>query len=209
MRRATLFALVLVAVTASPVAARGAAEWKVHRGPGFTVSLPSSWADASADRNRILAESQKLVKTDPELSRIIDGLLAAGAANSALKMFAFDLAPSSLRSGFATNLNVLRESTEKSLAEWRRDSLKALASMSFVRKPIWSQTVKLAAGKAVRIRYRARFNLGTGPLDVSITQYGLVKPGFAYVLTYTTLPSLEPGYRASFERSARSFRLGG
>jgi hypothetical protein len=41
---------------------------------------------------------------------------------------------------------------------------------------------------------------------VSITQYGIVKPGFAYVLTYTTLPSLQPGYRAAFERSARSFR---
>lgn len=206
MRRLVLLAAVLATVV--PLAAPGATGWKQHRGPGFVVSLPSSWADASADRARILAESRKLVASDPELSRIIDGLLAAGAANSALELFAFDLARSSLRSGFATNLNVLRESTEKPFAQWRSDSLKALASMSFVRKPIWSETVKLPAGKAVRIRYRARFKLGSGPLVVSITQYGIVKPGYAYVLTFTTLPTLEPGYRSTFERSARSFRLG-
>ena len=171
------------------------------------MSLPASWADAGAQRARILAETRKLVAKDPELVRMIDGLLAAGAASTAVKLFAVDLSPSSLGHGFATNLNVIRQDTTASFPEWRRQSLRALAAMSFVRKPIWSETVKLPVGKAVRITYRAHFTAGARKIDAFITQYGVVKPGYAFVLTYTTLPALEPAYRASFRRSAQSFRL--
>ena len=79
--------------------------------------------------------------------------------------------------------------------------------MSFVVEPIWWQNVKLPAGKAVRFTYRARFNVGGKRLDTSITQYALMDNGAAVVLTYTTVPKLAKGYRATFERSAKSFRF--
>ena len=195
-----------LAVLAVPAGAQPASSWERHQGDGFSVDLPSSWAD-ERDRARLIREIRSIAANDPELAGIIDNLLAAGSRNVAVKLIAFDLAKSSLKTGFATNLNVVRERTSLPLAVWRQEALKALNSMSFVVEPIWWRYVKLPAGKAVRLNYRARFNLGGKRLDTSITQYALVDDGAAVVLTYTTLPKLAKGYRATFERSAKSFRF--
>ena len=69
-------------------------------------------------------------------------------------------------------------------------------------QPIWWRNVRLPAGKAVRLVYRARFSIGGKRLDAAITQYAMMGTGGATVLTYTTLPRLAKGYRATFERSA-------
>jgi hypothetical protein len=196
------------AIAAAPVAAEPDATWTRHGAATFSLELPRSWADASKDRAKLLAEVRRLYSDDAKAAAMIDGLLAAGNGSTGVKMIAFDLAPSSLRTGFATNLNVLLEPTLMSFTVWRRAAEKSLASMSFVRQPIWSETVTLHPGKAVRFRYRARFTIGGRRLDTAITQYGIIRAGAAYVLTYTTLPKLAIGYRATFDRSARSLRLG-
>ena len=67
--------------------------------------------------------------------------------------------------------------------------------------------VKLPAGKAVRLTYRARYNVGGKQLIAALTQYALVKNGAAVILTYTTLPKLADSYRATFDRSARSLKF--
>ncbi len=133
--------------------------------------------------------------------------MAAGKQNIAVKLVAFDLAKASLKTGFATNLNIVRERSSLPLAVWRQAVLKQLNAASFVVEPIFWRNVKLPAGKAVRLSYRARFNVRGKPLDASITQYALMGTGAAFVLTYTTLPRLAKSYRATFERSAKSFRF--
>jgi hypothetical protein len=85
--------------------------------------------------------------------------------------------------------------------------LKQLAQVDFVVQPIWWRMVKLPAGKALRLTYRARFNVGGKRLVTAMTQYALVNRGAAIILTYTTLPKLAKGYRATFDRSARSLRF--
>ena len=207
MRRIVL-AIALLAVAAAPAGAQPDAGWERHRGQGFSLELPGSWADRSNDRARLLREVRRLTGDDPELAALMDSLLSAGSGNVAVKMIAFDLERSSLRTGFATNLNVVRERTSLPLAPWRQEALKTLNSMTFVVQPIWWRYVRLPAGKAVKLTYRARFDLGGKRLDTSITQYALVKKGAAIILTYTTLPPLAKSYRATFERSARSLRLG-
>jgi hypothetical protein len=204
--RKLLVIVAALAFLAMPAGAQPASSWERHQGDGFSVDLPSSWAD-ERDRARLIREIRNIAADDPELAGIIDNLLAAGSRNVAVKLIAFDLAQSSLKTGFATNLNVVRERTSLPLAAWRQEALKALNAMSFVVEPIWWRNVKLPAGKAVRLNYRARFNLGGKRLDTSITQYALVDDGSAVVLTYTTLPKLAKGYRATFERSAKSFRF--
>jgi hypothetical protein len=200
--------IALLAAVAVPAGAQPDGTWTRHKGQGFSVELPASWADASRDRARLLREVRRLAGDDPELAATMDRLLAAGNSNVAVKMIAFDLEPSSLRSGFATNLNVVRERTDLPLALWRQAALKALANLSFIVQPIWSQTVRLPTGKAVRFTYRARFTLDGRRVNTAITQYAFVRRGAATIITYTTLPRLAAGYRATFERSARSFRLG-
>jgi hypothetical protein len=202
--------IVLVAAIAAPAGAQPGSGWVRHSGPGFSVQLPASWLDASKDRARLLEKTRELASDDPELAAIMDNLLAAGNSNVAVKMIAFDVAPSSLRTGFATNLNVVRERTTLSLARWNEEALKTLTAMSFVVQPVWSQRIHLPAGKAFRYRYKARFKVGEvggKQLQTSITQYALAESGSAYVLTYTTLPRLAGGYRATFDRSAKSFRF--
>ncbi len=175
--------------------------------PGLSIELPSTWYDGTNQRAKLLAEVRRVHADDAQLAEMIDNLLAAGDGNLGVRMIAFDVDRASLESGFATNLNVVRERTSLPLAAWRQAALKALAGMSFVRQPIWSAPVRLPAGKAVRFRYKARFTVRGKPLDTAITQYGIVRDGAAYVLTYTTLPKLKAGYRPAFERSARSLRL--
>jgi hypothetical protein len=79
--------------------------------------------------------------------------------------------------------------------------------VDFVVQPVWWRMTKLPAGKAVRLTYRARFNVGGKRLVTAMTQYALVNRGAAVILTYTTLPKLEKHYRATFDRSARSLRF--
>jgi hypothetical protein len=204
----TLFVTVAtLALLAVPVGAQPDATWVRHQGEGFSVALPSSWADQSRDRGRLVREVRRLAGDDPQLASLMDSLLEAESSNVAVKMIAFDLAPSSLRAGFATNLNVVRERTTLPLAAWRREALTMLNTMDFVVQPIWWRMVKLPAGKAVRLTYTARFNVGGRRLDTALTQYALVENGAAYVFTYSTLPRLVAGYRATFDRSARSLRL--
>jgi len=200
--------IVLVfALAAAPASARPDTAWTRHAGPGFSVSLPSTWYDASKQRSKLLAEVRKLYKDDDQLASMIDGLLSSSNGNVSVKMIAFDLDQSSLEAGFATNLNVVRERTNLPLAAWREGALKLLNATSFVKQPIWWQNVKLGAGKAVRFRYQAQFTVKGKPLVASITQYGIVKNSAALVLTYTTLPKLAADYRARFEQSAKSLRI--
>ena len=206
MRR-LLLAIALAAAIALPAGAQSGSGWLRHQGEGFSLELPASWADESKDRARLLREVRRLAGDDPKLAALMDNLLAVGNTNLAVKMIAFDLARSSLSSGFATNLNVVTERTAVPLAAWRQEALKQLAQVDFVVQPIWWRMVTLPAGKAVRLNYRARFNVGGKRLDTAITQYALVHRGAAVILTYTTLPKLAKGYRATFERSARSLRF--
>jgi hypothetical protein len=207
MRRIVLAIALLTAVVA-PAGAQPDSGWERHRGDGFSVALPESWADASSDRPRLLREVRRLAGDDAQLAALMDGLLDVGNTNLAVKMIAFDLAPASLNTGFATNLNIVRERTSLPLTPWRDAALKQLNTMNFVVQPIWWRNVKLPAGKAVKLTYRARFNLSGKRLETSLTQYALVSNGAAIVVTYTTLPRLAARYRATFERSARSLRLG-
>jgi hypothetical protein len=205
--RRIVLAVSLLAAVAVPAVAQSGSGWERHQGAGFSVQLPASWADQSTDRQRLIREMRRLAGDNPQLAAMIDGVLAAATSNVAVKMIAFDLAASSLSTGFATNLNVVAERTALPLPAWRQEALKQLNEVDFVVEPIWWQMVKLPAGKAVRFTYRARFTLGGKRLDTAITQYALVHSGAAIILTYTTLPKLSKAYQATFERSARSFRF--
>jgi hypothetical protein len=205
--RRLFLAIAVVGAVALPAGAQSGSGWTRHQGEGFSLELPASWADESRDRARLLREVRRLAGDEPQLAALMDNLLAVRNTNLAVKMIAFDLAPSSLSTGFATNLNVVAERTAMPLAAWRKEALKQLAKVDFVVQPIWWRMVTLPAGKAVRLTYRARFNIGGKRLVTAMTQYALVNRGAAVILTYTTLPKLAKGYRATFDRSARSLKF--
>jgi len=205
--RALLLTVATLALLAMPAGAQPDATWVRHHGQGFSVALPQSWADHSRDRARLLREVRRLAGDEPQLAAMMDSVLYGASSNIAVKMIAFDLAPSSLRAGFATNLNVVTERTTLPLAVWRQGALRMLNTMDFVVQPIWWRMVKLPAGKAVRLTYKTRYNVRGKRIVAALTQYAIMGNGGAYVFTYTTLPRLAARYRETFDRSARSLRL--
>ena len=205
--RALLLTVCTLGLLALPAGAQPDAAWVRHHGQGFSVALPQSWADHSRDRARLLREVRRLAGDEPQLATMMDSMLYGASSNVAVKMIAFDLAPSSLRAGFATNLNVVSERTTLPLVAWRQASLRMLNTMDFVVQPIWWRMVKLPAGKAVRLTYKTRYNVRGKHVVAALTQYAIMGDGAAYVFTYSTLPRLVARYRATFDRSARSLRL--
>ena len=144
--RRLCLAIAVAAAVALPAGAQSGSGWVRHQGKGFSLELPASWADESKDRIRLIREVRRLAGDDPQIAALMDNLLAVRESNFAVKMIAFDLAPSSVRTGFATNLNVVAERTALPLAAWRRESLKQLMNVDFVVQPIWWRNVKLPAG---------------------------------------------------------------
>ena len=122
-------------------------------------------------------------------------------------MIAFDLAPSSLRNGFATNLNVVTERTALPLAVVASGGVEAARAGRLRRPADLVADGDAAGGQGRTPQYKARFNVGGKRLVTAMTQYALVRTGAAVILTYTTLPKLAKAYRARFERSARSLRF--
>jgi hypothetical protein len=90
---------------------------------------------------------------------------------------------------------------------FQRDATVAgLRSTGVVEGALRSAYVTLPAGKAVSLRYQARFSATTP--TVALQQFLFVRGGKVTVLTYTTLPKLRGTYAAVVARSARSFRFG-
>jgi hypothetical protein len=147
------------------------------------------------------------MRKDARLGSAFNELLATSERADAVKMIAFDLSRESVGSGYVTNLNVVRGETSVPLAVWRQGAIRALMTSPFVRQPIWSRTVRLPAGRALRLTYRAVFPFGKRGVAVRVTQYALVSQGWATVLTYSARPALAKANAATFERSARSLRL--
>ena len=116
MRRLFL-AIAVAAAVALPAGAQSGSGWVRHQGEGFSLELPASWADESKDRARLLREVRRLAGDDPKLAALMDNLLAVGNTNLAVKMIAFDLAPSSLATGSRRTSTSSRSARR---CRWRR-----------------------------------------------------------------------------------------
>jgi hypothetical protein len=201
VRRITTFLallLAIAAVAAVPAGARrGAGGWTSHRTAAFGISAPASWVDMTRMTPQVLARA----RTIPGLADYV----TAVQQTRALRLFLADVGPLTLENHFATNLNVLQARTLGDLRLQRDASVAQLRSSGYAVGPIRSRFVTLPAGRAVELRYHARFGAAT-PL-LAFLQVMLVRSGKATVVTYTTLPKLEAAEVPLFRRSAHTFRF--
>lgn len=208
MRRAAL--LVCLLVLLAPVAAgahgdRARGGWVTHRVPShrFSLALPASWRDLGSLPPGLL---ERLARENPSLAASI----RAARTQQLVAFLAGDLAPS-VRSGFLTNVNVIDQPVPSriDLRTWTRVSVGALRRASVVvRGSLRYRYVTLPAGAAVELHYRERLRAAGRTVDVAVSQWGLLRGGHAYVLTYSVRPSRAGAYAGTFARSARSFRVG-
>jgi hypothetical protein len=193
---ALLLAFALVAI--APASARTDA-WKAHSVPsaGVTVSAPGTWIDVTRLSPQILQK----VKEIPSLSAFAD----LAKRSKAVKLVLIDAGATTVKSHYATNMNVIVVPSTADLQLLRDASVAQLESTGVLVGSVTSRYVTLPAGRAVQLRYRARYG-STSPA-VFLLQYLLTHNGNSVVLTYTTLPKLRGAYAPVFARSARSLRL--
>jgi hypothetical protein len=168
---------------------------------GFTIAVPETWRTFTADEVfEDRAELEEFARQNPDLGPFAEVL---GDRRSPMKLIAAD---PNLSDGLATNMNVVVQNLPEgvSFEALVRNTETEIRSIGLTRD-VESETVRLPAGSAQRLSYKARFVYGGTPHLASVLQYALVANGRGYVLTYTTLPELEGDYRDDFERSARSF----
>jgi hypothetical protein len=167
----------------------------------FTIAVPAAWRVFTAEEVlRDAYGTDKVKRENPELAVYLDVL---DDPRSPVKLVAGDATP---REGFTVMAIVIAQAVPPgySLADLIRESESEIGNMPAQVGDLQSDLVKLPAGDAQRISYRARLNLN-GAVTAAVTQYGLVANGRAYVLTYTTLPEFAAEYEADFVRSAMSF----
>jgi hypothetical protein len=191
---------VLVVLTVVPVAAAVSQEaWTTHRSTAarFSIDAPGSWIDVTRLTPQVLAKAEKV----PALRQYVE----LAKTSKVVKLIVVDAGANTVANHFATSMNVVQTPATGDLRLIRDATVAQLKSLGLLTGPLQVTYTTLPAGKAVELRYHARY--GTAVPDVAQLQFLLIHAGKATVLTYTTLPKVERTYQPVFLRSARSFRL--
>jgi len=174
-----------------------------HPVPGQPISLstPAGWKAVSPKDVLTPGYLQKLRRENPALAEVVSAL---AQPSSPTKLIVVD---PQVRQGFASNVNVVVEriptgTTLKQYADAAIAGVRSLKGISGLRRA----TVRLPAGPAEHVTYRLTFAANGKQLTVVIEQYAFVH-GPAFVVTYSTLPSLRAHYAPIFADSARSIRF--
>jgi hypothetical protein len=194
-----LFAM-LVVLTVAPVAAAVSREaWTTHKAPaaGFSVDAPGSWIDVTRLSPQALARAEKVPALRPYMQ--------LAKTSKLVKLIVLDAGATTVANHFATSLNVVQTPAAADLRLEHDATVAQLKSTGILAGPLHAGYTTLPAGKAVELRYHARY--GAGMPEVALLQLVLVHGGKTTVLTYTALPKLEGAYEPVFLRSARSFRF--
>ena len=188
----------VVALAVAPLAG-AASTWKTHHvtAAGFSVGAPAAWIDVTRLTPEVLAKESSV----PGLRAYVE----AARSSKAIKLIVVDVGRTTIANHFASGLNVTQVPTIGDLQTQRAITIAQLKSAGIVVGAVQSSYVKLPAGKALRLSYRARFAVGN-PV-VATLQFVLLHAGKATVITYTTLPKLQSHYAVAFARSAHSFRF--
>jgi hypothetical protein len=189
---------VALALAVAPLAS-ASSTWKTHRvaATGFSVAAPAAWIDVTRLTPQVLAKES----TMPGLRAYVD----AARSSKAIKLIVVDVGRTAIANRFASGLNVTQVPTIGDLETQRAITIAQLKSAGVVVGSVASSYLKLPAGKALRLSYRARFDVGSAV--VATLQFVFLRAGKATVITYTTLPKLQSHYGAAFARSAHSFRF--
>jgi hypothetical protein len=185
------------------------AGWKTHSVPkeGFALQLPPRWLGGPNGLAR--AQVERLWSGRPALPRAFRPKQFVPPV-APVKFFAFDVSASSLanarRELGITNVNVVREAAKADADALFDSAVRDTAAKSNLIGAVRDDHVRLAAGKALRLRFEVQSQTAGLPIVLSQTQYGVVADRSLYVMTFTTTRRQAALYLRVFERIAMSFR---
>src|SRR5262249_54414424 len=150
---ATLLAgLAFAGVAAAPSSGSASARWRPYRIAKLraAVDLPGSWSDIT----RRTPAVERRMRAIEQQNRVLGPALRSLRASGAIAFLAADLSASSLRTGFVTNLNVIRAAAPgASIGALRRALVQQLRTAG-VQGPIKTRLVSTRAGRGLEARYR-------------------------------------------------------
>jgi hypothetical protein len=161
------------------------------------------------DPQTLEASLDAVKEQNPEMASMLEGQ-ARTLVTSGIKFFGFDLSPEATAAGFATNVNVFKQSlgAEASLDFYVQLNVGQLENIPNVVEPISHQRVNIAAGEAEQMRYGMEMAAPDGQtVTMALTQYLVVEGKDAYVITLTTRADWAEKYAPIFEQIGQSFRL--
>jgi hypothetical protein len=168
---------------------------------GFSVAVPESWRAIGVDEYRE-GDAESLIEENPALEPYAE---AFRGPDSLLKFVA--VGPNVADDALSLNIIVEELSRGMTLEKYNQVSVSFLRTLPNVSGDVESERVRLPAGEAVKLSYRAELMIEGSPQTVFNLTYLLVDDGTAYVLGYHTRPELASTYEDTFARSAQSFRL--
>jgi hypothetical protein len=195
MRRSVLTGLVVAAILTACGGSKSATNgWKTQHvdDGGFSIEVPAAWRPVQKIDPKAIDD---FIADNPDFAPF-KGALTSGL----IKLLAID---PDVGGGFATNVNVVVHSLGQtmSLSEYARQTAAVLRKLD----PVSVRLVRLPAGRCARFSYEHQTNINGALKWLVFLQYGFVRGGSEYVVTFTTLSSQRARYRTTFSRSARSF----
>lgn len=166
---------------------------------GFTITLPSTWLPLVDTHGMIKSNINALQADNPALATLLDDQLST-LNDVPVSLVAFDLAPETLRTGFATNLNVMKQPIPAGFSleyvvQFSADQLEQVLGLSGSTQ---STKVLLPAGEAILLDYEL-----TG--QAVARQYYLLHDQAVYILTFTSAASLADSAMILFDETMQSF----
>lgn len=183
--------------------------WQRVRGDGFSIDLPSSWAPVAATDIADSNVMDALRESNPAAGPVIDSAEAAMRAGQ-IQLFAFDPGPRTMRSGFATNVNLIHVGDIGGDLESLLDEMERSVSTQVpVNGRIRTSTTTLPAGPAAVLRYEWTVRMpAAGAVDLAVTQYVVTTDGNGYIITLTGPTRFARHDRPFWDAVAFSFRWG-
>jgi hypothetical protein len=170
------------------------------RDEGFSIAVPSEWQSLDASTALRGPAIKRFKRENPAAAGAV---VALARPNSPMKFVAVDPGGGD----FATNVNVVvsRIPADASFETWTRAETAQIAPLQPTH--LTKRSVRLRAGKAYRLAYRARLTIRGRPRELALHQYMVKRGPLLYVITFTTAAERDPRLTPTFERSARTFRL--
>lgn len=174
---------------------------------GFSIDVPPRWRAIVLDAQTIDATSKVMTSQNPELASVLNADVIKQALASGVKLGVFDVDQTHNVTGFANNLNILKQplSTAMSQSAYTQANVAQIEDLLKVKTAV--KHVTLGNGTpADEVSYERTVQYPQGPVTLSLRQYFVIVGQTAWVLSFTIAQQKLASYGDTILQTATSFR---